>query len=121
MDVSETEHRRKVRWCETPTVKTYVSAHQYEFCWRHLIATPIEPSFINSPVFKAAEFMLGDRIDTMQLLVMVTNYLHEKLGRYPTGNELYGLLFEQGLTDEVIVQDFLNLLIQKDIHESESS
>ncbi|KAK3791112.1 hypothetical protein RRG08_010513 [Elysia crispata] len=120
MSLNKTQFR-KVKWCDTPSVKTYVSAHQYDFCKYFLIANPIESSFVNSPVFKAAEFMLGDDIDTMQLLIMATNYLHERLGRYPASEELFGLLAEQELTHEVIIQDFLDFLLDKDLGSHSSS
>ncbi|RUS75933.1 hypothetical protein EGW08_016298 [Elysia chlorotica] len=109
---------RKVNWCDKPSVKTYISAHQYESCKYFLISTPIESSFVNSPAFKAAEFMLGNDLDTMQLLIMATNYLHERLGRYPASEELFGLLAEQRLTHEIILQDFMNFLLDKDSNTS---
>ncbi|GFS20684.1 hypothetical protein ElyMa_001576800 [Elysia marginata] len=116
MNAAVESKSRRVKWCDTPSVKTYITGHQYESCKYFLIAKPIDNSFANSPAFKAAEFMLGDDLDTMQLLIMATNYLHESLGRYPQSEELFGLLTEQGLTPEFIVQEFLDFLIEDVSH-----
>ncbi|GFN82409.1 hypothetical protein PoB_000891500 [Plakobranchus ocellatus] len=107
MNTSETG-TKQVKWSERRSVKTYISEHQYDSCMYYLWSSPIESEFINSPVFKAAELVFADDADKLLLLIMATNYLRESLGRYPNSHEFFNLLAEEGLTQELIVQAFLN-------------